>query len=299
MQIDGMIIKGIGGFYYVEAADSVYECKAKGAFRREGITPLPGDRVTVTLGENGAENTVASIHERSSLLKRPPVANIDRLFIVISVCAPQPNLLVVDRLCTIAESKGIESVIVVTKSDLGDASGIADIYRTAGFKTICVSGVTGENTQAVREALAGHVSAFTGNTGVGKSTLLNSIDTRLCLETAQISLKLGRGRHTTRHVELFNIAGGYVADTPGFSSLETDIEIGEFISKENLQFCFREFKPYIGHCRFSSCAHVADSGCKIIEAVERGEISASRHQSYIALYREVKDIKDWQLMKNK
>ena len=295
MQTEGIIIKGIGGFYYVEAADTVYECKAKGAFRREGITPLPGDRVTVTLGENGAENTVAAIHERISLLKRPPVANIDRLFVVVSVCDPQPNLLVIDRLCTVAEYKDIEPVIVVTKSDLGNTSEIADIYRTAGFRTICVSGVTGENTQAVKDELAGHISAFTGNSGVGKSTLLNSIDEGLCLETAEISRKLGRGKHTTRHVELYKVSGGYVADTPGFSSLDTDIEIGEFISKDNLPFCFREFRPYIGKCRFSTCTHVSDSGCKIIEAVERGEISVSRHQSYIAMYNEVKNIKDWQL----
>lgn len=295
MQIDGMIIKGIGGFYYVEAADAVFECKAKGIFRKEGITPLPGDRVTITLGENGAENTLSAIHVRKNQLKRPPVANIDRLFIVVSVCEPQPNTLVIDRLCAIAEHKDIEPVIVVTKTDLGDASGISGIYSSAGIKTVCVCGITGENTQVLKNELSGHISAFAGNSGVGKSTLLNSIDKRLGLQTAEISRKLGRGRHTTRYVELFKVEGGYVADTPGFSALDNDIVSGEFISKENLQFCFREFRPYIGKCRFSTCAHVSDIGCKVSEAVKRGEISESRHQSYVSLYNEAKEIKDWQL----
>ncbi len=293
MQTDGIILKGIGGFYYVEAADKVYECKAKGVFRREKIVPLPGDNVTISIGSNGDENTIDVIHKRRSVLNRPPVANIDRLFIVVAVCEPMPNALVTDRLTAIAVDKGIEPVVVVTKSDLGDSAEIEKIYLSAGIKTICTCAHTGENSQEVKDELRGHMSAFTGNTGVGKSTLLNLIDPALGLQTAEISRKLGRGRHTTRHVELFKVDGGYVADTPGFSSL--DIENGEFIQKDNLQFCFPEFQKYIGKCRFTGCAHIRDKGCCILEAVENGEISRSRHASYEALYSEAKEIKDWQI----
>lgn len=297
MRIDGVILKGIGGFYYVEAAGDVYECRAKGLFRKEGITPFAGDRVVITIGEKGTENIISEIHKRKNLLKRPPVANVDRLFVVASIREPLPNLTVIDRLCAAAEFKDIEPVVVVAKSDLGDVSEIFGIYSLAGIKTIAVSAVTGENIQSLKDELSGHISAFAGNSGVGKSTLLNSIDSRLRLETAEISRKLGRGRHTTRHVELFKVEGGYVADTPGFSSFDTDTGDGDFISKDNLQFCFKEFKPHIGKCRYSTCAHVNDSGCKIIEAVEAGQISVSRHQSYVTIYNEVKAVKDWQIQK--
>ncbi|MCR5483999.1 MAG: ribosome small subunit-dependent GTPase A [Clostridiales bacterium] len=294
MFVDGIIIKGIGGFYYAEAAGSVYECKARGTFRKEGITPLAGDNVRVALGQNGDENVIDEIYERKSVLKRPPVANIDRLFIVTSVCDPSPNTLLIDRLTAIAENKGIEPVIVITKADLGDPSALLKTYTLAGIKTICTE-KSGLNTDEVKKELSGHISAFTGNSGVGKSTLLNNIDSSLNIETGEISRKLGRGRHTTRSVELYKICGGYVADTPGFSSLEIDIEQSEFISKDDLPFCFGEFAPYLGSCKFSTCTHCNDLGCKIVEAVKKGEISESRHESYKALYNEAKYIKDWQL----
>ncbi|MCL2508672.1 MAG: ribosome small subunit-dependent GTPase A [Oscillospiraceae bacterium] len=282
MQCDGLILKGIGGFYYVEAAGETFECRARGIFRKEKITPLPGDRVTINAAENGAENTIEVIHERKSVIRRPPVANIDRIFIVVSVREPSPNLLLTDRMIAIAEDKGIEPAVVITKTDLGDPSYMAGAYRLAGIITLCMP----DNADELRCELAGHISAFAGNSGVGKSTLLNRVDESLRIDTAEISKKLGRGRHTTRHVELYGTAGGYVADTPGFSSLEFLKD--EFIPKENLQFCFREFLPYVGKCRFSTCAHVADSGCKIREAVGNGTIARSRHASYIALYNEAK-----------
>lgn len=293
MQLEGRILKGISGFYEVEADGQLHTCKARGVFRKQGITPLPGDMVRITPGENGKEGTVEEIFARRNTLSRPPVSNIDRLFVVVSVCAPNPNPLVIDRLTAIAAHKQIEPLIVVTKSDLADPEPILKIYRSAGFTTFCISPESPGDVDAIRSSLCGKVSAFTGNSGVGKSTLLNAIDPALHIETAQISRKLGRGRHTTRHVELYRTCGGYVADTPGFSAL--DIEKGEFIHKDDLQYCFREFEPFLGECRFTSCAHTCDSGCRILQAVQEGDIPESRHTSYVTLYEEAKQVKDWQL----
>jgi ribosome biogenesis GTPase len=192
----------------------------------------------------------------------------------------------------IALHKGIEPSVIITKSDLSDVSWLYDIYLTTGMDVFCASPVTGEGVDTVREALKGHISAFTGNSGVGKSTLLNCLDKSLGLNTGEISEKLGRGRHTTRHVELFKINGGYVADTPGFTSI--DIETEDFISKDELAFCFNEFLPFLGKCRFYSCTHINDKCCKIVEAVENGKISKSRHNNYISMFNIVKNIKSWQ-----
>lgn len=289
---EGIIIKGIGGFYYVEAAGEIYECKARGVFRKSGIKPLAGDKVTISINEK-AENTIDEIHGRSSVLIRPPVANVDRLFIVSSVCEPKPVLLLIDRMTALAVSKGIEPVIVFTKNDLESADEYVEIYRKAGIKAFAVSCVNGEGVELVRKELEGHISAFCGNSGVGKSSLLNAIDPELALKTGEISDKLGRGRHTTRHSELFKVEGGYVADTPGFSSFETDVE--EPILKDDLPYAFKEFEPYIGQCKFTSCLHTKDKGCRIIQAVEEGDIPVSRHESYCAMMEEAKNIKEWEL----
>ena len=293
MQYEGLIIKGIGGFYYVEAAEQIYECKAKGIFRKEKITPVAGDRVVIEVRDNG-QNTIEKIMERESLLNRPPVANVKKLFIVSSTCEPNPSTLIIDRLTVIAEKNNIEPVVVFTKKDLKPSDELEGIYRLAGIKCYSVSCVTGEGVEAVKAEIKGGISAFAGNTGVGKSTLLNAIDPSLVRMTGEISSKLGRGRHTTRQVELYKIGEAYVADTPGFSSL--DFESGEVILKDELQFYFKEFSDYIGTCRFaSSCSHTGDKGCSIVEAVKNGEISVSRHESYKMLYDEVKNIKEWQL----
>ena len=289
---NGIIIKGIGGFYYVEAAGQIFECKARGSFRRQRITPLAGDSVTITV-RDGKENTIDSVCERKNFLLRPPVANIDTLIIVSSVREPVPSTLVIDRLTAIAVDKGIKPCVVFSKSDLGDTSELEVIYKTAGIPVCSVCCKTGEGIDAVRSMLGCGITVFTGNSGVGKSSLLNCLDPRFSLATGEISDKLGRGRHTTREVTLYKVGEGYVADTPGFSSL--DIENGEVIVKDNLPFCFPEFSEYLGSCRFSTCAHTVDKGCRIIEAVEQGRIHKSRHQSYIQLYNEVKDLKDWQL----
>lgn len=291
--LEGRLIKGIGGFYYVEAADTIYECKARGVFRKQKITPLVGDIVSITINDN-AENTVDEIKARKNALVRPALANLDQLFVVASIVDPAINTTVIDRIIAIAEFKHIEPVVVLTKIDLSDHyMKYYDIYSKAGFKVKLCDNSTGSGSDEVRAMLADKVSAFTGNTGVGKSSLLNAIDSRLAVETGETSKKLGRGKHTTRHCELFKVAGGYVADTPGFSSV--DFERCEKILKDDLPYCFREFEPYLDKCRFqTNCAHINDRGCAVVEAVNNGYISRERYNSYIDLYNEVKDIKEWQ-----
>lgn len=292
--MNGRLMKGIGGFYYVETADGVFECKARGIFRKKKITPLVGDYVSITVNEN-AENTIDEISERKNSLVRPPLANLDQLFVVSSVIEPKFNVSVVDRIVAIAEYKNIEPVIVITKIDLDSSyEKYYDIYTNAGFKVILCDNIKGAGAEQIRSLLKDKTSAFTGNTGVGKSSLLNAIDAGLSLETGETSRKLGRGRHTTRHCELYRVAGGYVADTPGFSSL--DFEKGEKIMKEDLPYCFREFLPYLEKCKFqNNCSHINDKGCAVVQAVKNGKISADRHNSYTELYNEVKDIKEWEL----
>lgn len=288
----GLLLQGIGGFYYVEADDTVYECKARGAFRKTKQKPLAGDRVSILLEDGG--NTVTEIAERKNSLIRPPVANIDQLFIISSVCDPSPNLLILDKMIAVAEDKGIEPVVVFSKTDLKDYKEYAAVYEKAGIPVIAVSLETEDGLEQIRARLAGKISAFAGNTGVGKSTLLNRISDKFQQETGEISQKLGRGRHTTRSVELLKLdCGSYVADTPGFSTV--DIERYDMVKKDNLQFAFREFDPYLNQCKFQSCAHIGEKGCAVCAAVAEGEISKSRHESYVAMYNEVKDIKEWQL----
>lgn len=293
MKIDGIIIKGIGGFYYVEAADGIiYECKARGVFRKEKITPLAGDKVEISVDENN-KNSIDKIYKRRNMFKRPPIANVDKLVIVSSVCDPRPNLLIIDRLTAVAVYKNVEPIIVFTKNDLQSADEYIEIYKNAGFKTFAVSNETGEGIGEIKAVIENGVCVFTGNSGVGKSSLINRMYPDFALETGEISKKLGRGRHTTRHVELLKINNGYIADTPGFSSL--DFETNDLIKKDELAFCFPDFSDYIDSCKFSTCAHVSDKGCRLIEAVNNGDVMRSRHESYVTMYNEVKDIKDWQL----
>lgn len=289
----GLLRKGIGGFYYVEAADTIYEAKARGIFRKRGITPLAGDMVDISIEDDGT-CTIEEIGERKNALVRPPVANLDQLFLVVSVLHPSPNLLVLDKMLAGAEQKGISPVIVFSKTDLEDCSEYLEIYRNTGIPVVTVSSVTGDGVEQVRKMLKGKLSAFSGNSGVGKSSLLNRIDDQLSLPTAEISQKLGRGRHTTRQVELLKLGSDtYVADTPGFSSV--DMVQTDLIRKENLAHDFREFAPYLDQCRFPSCSHTKEKGCAILAALQEGKISPSRHQSYVAMYDEIKNIKEWEL----
>lgn len=288
----GLILQSIGGFYYVETADAVYECKARGAFRKEGVTPLSGDRVTITAQADGT-GILEEILPRRNALVRPPVANLDCLAIVASVAEPKPNLQLLDKLIAIAEDALIEPIVVITKSDLDETEALESVYRTAGFPVFTVTNTDLDSAAPLMTFLKGKVTAFSGNSGVGKSSLLNLIDPALCRETGEISKKLGRGRHTTRSVVLLPLSGGgYLADTPGFSAL--DMERTQPIDKDDLFNCFREFESYFGKCRFSGCSHVHEPDCAIRAAVEAGEIAKSRYESYVAMYNEAKARKPWE-----
>ena len=288
-----IILKGIGGFYYVKAQNNtVYECRARGVFRKEHLTLLAGDYCDIETDAQSDKGTVIKIYDRKNFLTRPPVANIDKLIITSSVDEPKPNLTVIDRLTVQAVDKNIEPIVVFSKCDLADADEYVSVYRKSNIKSFAVSSKDNINTDIFAEIFKDSVCALTGNTGVGKSSLLNAVAPELKLETSHISKKLGRGRHTTRSVELFELFSGYIADTPGFSAL--DFENTELITKENLPFCFPEFSDYIGKCKFVSCSHVNDKGCAVVDAVNKGIIPASRHKSYCMMYDEVKSYKAWQ-----
>ena len=291
-RLEGLVRKGIGGFYTVETPEGIYTCTARGKFRKARISPYAGDRVRI-LGEEDGTGALEEILPRKNFLVRPPIANIDQLFIVTSLRDPSPDPLILDKTIAAAELEQIAPVLVLTKTDLDDASSLQEIYSVAGIPCFAVSSVTGEGVDQVGALLEGSISAFTGNSGVGKSTLLNALFPDLQLKTGEISQKLGRGRHTTREVELYKLeGGGYVADTPGFSTF--DIERYRMTDKEKLAFGFREFAPYLGACQFSSCSHTCEKGCAVLQAVEEGKIPRSRHESYCAMYQEIKDVKQWQ-----
>lgn len=291
---EGVILKGIGGFYYVETSEGIFECKAKGRFRKDKLKPLAGDRVEITVRDN-QENTIDAINERKNKLIRPPVANIDKLMIIVSVASPMPNTVIVDKLTVIAEKGGIEPVIVITKSDLEEerAKELFDIYSSTGYRTYMFSSVDRRNIDAIRNEFTGCLTALTGNSGAGKSTLLNAIDEKLELPTGEISEKLGRGRHTTRQAEIFHVADGLVIDSAGFSSIEFSGE-NIFLANE-LEEYFKEFQQYNSNCRFSGCSHINTKGCAVINALENGYIKQSRYDSYVSMYNELKDIKSWQI----
>ena len=291
-RLEGLVRKGIGGFYTVETPEGIYTCTARGKFRKARISPYAGDRVRI-LGEEDGTGALEEILPRKNFLVRPPIANIDQLFIVTSLRDPSPDPLILDKTIAAAELVQVAPVLVLTKTDLDDASPLQEIYSVAGIPCFAVSSVTGEGVDQVGALLEGRISAFTGNSGMGKSTLLNALFPDLQLKTGEISQKLGRGRHTTREVELYKLeGGGYVADTPGFSTF--DIERYRMTDKEKLAFGFREFTPYLGACQFSSCSHTCEKGCAVLQAVEEGKIPRSRHESYCAMYQEVKDVKQWQ-----
>lgn len=290
MKIDGVILKGIGGFYYVKTAEGVFECKAKGKFRKEKISPLAGDKVSITV-RNDEENTIDEIAQRKNFLIRPPVANIDKLFIVVSAAKPKPNTVIIDKMTILAEKNNITPVIIITKTDLADHDELMAVYESTGYKVYSFSIEDLSEIDAIKDELKGCLCAFTGNSGVGKSTLINALNGELSLETGEISDKLGRGRHTTRQAEVFPVGEGLVIDTAGFSSI--DFTTDNRIYAEELQYYFKEFSDYIGECRFNGCRHLGDKGCKICQLVEDGEISQSRHESYKTIFDEVKDNKKW------
>ena len=295
MAVEGIILKGIGGFYYVDTAEGLIECKARGKFRLKTGKPVIGDRVDIEIQPDGT-GYMMSIAERRNQLMRPAVANLDQLVVVCAAAPPRTDPFLIDKVTAIAEHKEMDVLIVINKTDIDSGDELFRVYTQAGFTVLRVSAETGAGVDELKAHLKGKISAFAGNSGVGKSSLLNRVDSRFALKVGAISQKIERGRHTTRHVELMKLEdGGYIADTPGFSAF--NLEQMDLVLKDDLQYTFREFAPYLNQCRFTGCAHVKEKGCAVIAAVEAGKISKERHESYCRLYDSVKDIKEWSLNK--
>lgn len=291
MMEEGRIIKALSGFYYVETAVShVVECKARGIFRKDGETPTVGDRVIIS--ENDGRGRVEEILPRKNFFIRPAVSNLDVLVIFASNVIPVTEPFLIDRVTAIAGNQNVPVILCVNKVDADAEDALTPVYQKAGYLTIRTSAVTGEGVDVLREAILGKTAAFTGNSGVGKSSILNRLDPSLSLKVGDVSEKLGRGRHTTRHVELYRIEKDtYIADTPGFSSFDT--ERMDLVLKENLQYAFPDFAPCLGRCQFHDCAHLKEPGCAVRDAVAGGEIAKSRYESYVRLYERAKEIPSW------
>ena len=313
--VKGKIINGVGGLYTVRLledtalpAGSKIKCRARGSFRHEKLSPLPGDTVTLLFSENGdkqdknaSDFVIDAIDERKNSLIRPPMANLDYLFITMASASPSPSLATVDKLIAIAEFNGIEPIVVITKNELAPeyAEELCRNYTLCGFTCFSLSAVENEGIEPIDEFIKSNMNdktaAFAGASGIGKSTLMNRLFPHLSLSTSEISRKIERGRHTTREVELFclseDIDCGYIADTPGFSML--DFERFDFFEKDDLPNTFREFEPYIGQCKYTKCSHTKEEGCAILEAVKTGEIPTSRHASYVEIFDTLKAKKKW------
>ncbi len=292
MALNGVIISSLGGTYKVASQGREYICKARGVFRNKQITPVCGDIVTVELEPTG-EGVIVDVGERKNEIIRPPLANLDQLVFVTSTCEPAPNLLILDKFLAVSIFKGITPIIVFTKTDKAPADEYVSIYSDM-FTTLCVDNSTGEGSDNVLELLSDKFSAFTGNSGAGKSSLLNNICPDLNLATNEISRKLGRGKHTTRRVDIYPLPnGGYVADTPGFSTFNTNMY--DIIMKDELADCFPEFEEYLGNCKYLNCSHTKEQGCAVLEALNDLKIKPSRHESYCTMYSEASLIKPWEV----
>ena len=289
----GRIQKALSGFYYVKCDDgNCVQCKARGKFRKDGVTPLVGDFVEISDLGNG-EGRVETILPRRNSFDRPSVANIDQLVIICSNAIPKTEPYLVDRMTAIATLKNCDVLLCINKIDLDPAGELTAYYEQAGFSPICVSAETGEGIDTLRAAIRGKLSSFTGNSGVGKSSILNALDPNFQIKVGEVSAALGRGRHTTRHVELYTLSdGAEVIDTPGFSSFEAE-ELNLEL-KHRLAETFPEFAPYADACRFVGCSHTKEKGCAVLDAVRYGKIVKGRHESYVRLYNELKDLKEWE-----
>ncbi len=288
----GRIMKALSGFYYVLCDGKTVECRARGKLRQEENAPLVGD--FVRFSETGSKGMVEEILPRSNFFIRPAVANIDLLVIFASAVIPVTDPFLIDRVAAIAGNQNVPVLICINKSDLNEGDKLHEIYSHAGFDVLTTSAVTGEGIDLLREKISGKLVAFTGNSGVGKSSVLNALSSDLSLQTGEVSQKLGRGKHTTRHVELYRLPDDtLVADTPGFSSFDT--ERMDLVVKENLQYAFSDFAPYIGQCQFHDCAHLKEPGCAIRAALGDRKIESSRYDSYVRLYEKAKEIKPWEL----
>ena len=290
----GRIIRSISGFYDVQTPQALVTCRARGILRKQGQSPLTGDLVEITV-EKG-KGMVEKILPRKNSFVRPAVANVDALVVFAANVNPITEPFLIDRVAAIAGDQEVPVILCVNKCDLDPAVDLVRIYNKAGFTVICTSAETGDGVEELRELLKGKLAAFTGNSGVGKSSILNKLCPELALPTGEVSEKLGRGRHTTRHVELYRLGEDtYVADTPGFSSFDTDQM--DVILKENLQYAFPDFGPYVGSCRFDDCSHRKEPGCAVTAALAAGEIEQTRYDSYLKLYEKASQIKEWDLKK--
>ena len=289
---EGRIIRSISGFYEVQTKDGTVTCRARGSLRRGNEIPLTGDLVTISI-ERG-KGMVEKIHPRRNSFVRPAVANIDALVVFAANVNPITEPFLIDRVAAIAGDQEVPVILCVNKCDLDPAQDLIRIYTHAGFPVIAASAETGEGIGELRELIKGKLVAFTGNSGVGKSSILNRLCPELNLPTGEVSEKLGRGRHTTRHVELYDLGDGtLVADTPGFSSFDTDQM--EVMLKENLQYAFPDFGPYVGSCQFHDCSHRKEPGCAVTAALAAGEIESTRYDSYLRLYEKAAQVKLWEL----
>ncbi len=290
--LTGRILRSISGFYDVQTPQGLITCRARGILRRGSESPLTGDVVQITV-EQG-KGMVEKILPRRNWFVRPAVANVDALVIFAANVNPVTEPFLIDRVAAIAGDRGVQSVLCINKCDLDPAVDLERIYRSAGFEVIMTSAQTGEGIEELRSLLRGKLTAFTGNSGVGKSSILNRLCPELALTTGEVSDKLGRGRHTTRHVELYRLEEDtYVADTPGFSSFDTDQM--EVILKEDLQYAFPDFGPYLGNCQFHDCTHRREPGCAVTAAVSAGQLQPTRYDSYLRLYEKVSQVKLWQI----
>ena len=291
-KLTGRIIRSISGFYDVQTTSALVNCRARGVLRKDGQSPLTGDMVEITV-ERG-KGMVERILPRRNRFVRPAVANLDALVVFAANVNPVTEPFLIDRVAAIAGDQEVPVVLCINKCDLDPALDLAKIYTAAGFTVICASAQTGEGVEELRQLLRGKLTAFTGNSGVGKSSMLNRLCPGLELPVGEVSEKLGRGRHTTRHVELYMLEEGtYVADTPGFSSFDTDQM--DVILKENLQYAFPDFGPYIGQCQFHDCSHRKEPGCAVTKAVEEGTLERTRYDSYLRLYEKASQIKTWEI----
>ena len=293
---EGIIIKALSGFYYVKTENGILECKARGRFRQDGTSPLVGDRALCSV-DTGGKGRVDQILPRRNYFIRPAVANVDAVVFVAANTNPVTDPFLIDRVSVIAAEAGCELIVCINKMDIDKAMKLKEIYSHTDFTVVSTSTETGEGIERLRDALRGKICVFTGNSGVGKSSILNALHPGLDIETGEVSEKLGRGRHTTRHIEIYPLDDNiFAADTPGFASF--DLEMMEPISKEKLQYDFIEFGDYIGKCRFNDCTHREEPDCAIARAVKDGQISESRHRSYMRLYELSAQRKSWEKKQN-